>query len=242
MDSITTMKKTWVIFWIFLLFSLPNLNSQEYKYFNRNNNETLINFKSLIQSGTEDIVLNISDEVKYNIQSKPAMYLKLLVAELTDWTEEDYLKIKSIHDWIAINIRYDYVGFDAGNIQVTDPYVTLRTGKAVCGGFATLFRAMTRMAGIDSEMIYGYSRGDSKYNIGNSSLVRHAWNAVKLSENWYLIDVTWDSAIVGSEYILYTNQFLFADPEEFVKTHSPYGVGWLLLNEEITMEEFQNQD
>jgi transglutaminase/protease-like cytokinesis protein 3 len=186
----------------------------------------------MIQTKPEDIVFNFSDEIRENIHIKPAIYLKELVTELTEWTDENYLKVKAIHDWITLNIQYDNSGYYDGNIQVVDPYITLRTKKAVCGGYATLFRAMTRIAGFESEYITGYSRGNSKYNIGSTDLVRHAWNAVKISGNWYLIDTTWDSQRE------YTNQFLFADPMEFVKTHYPRGVGWLLLDEEVTMEEF----
>jgi transglutaminase/protease-like cytokinesis protein 3 len=221
---------------LFTVLLLLPIYPQDYEYFNRNNLDTYIDFRPSIQSSPEQIIFDLSDDISENIHSKPAIYLKDLVTQLTDWTDEEHLKIKSIHDWITLNIQYDFSGYDDGNIQIVDPYITLRTKKAVCGGYATLFRAMTRMAGFDSEYITGYSRGESKYNIGTSDLVRHAWNAVKISDNWYLVDTTWDSQ---SEY---SNHFLFTDPMEFIKSHYPRGVGWLLLDDEVTMEEFMTGD
>ncbi len=90
----------------------------------------------------------------------------------------DYIKIKKIHDFVCDTIQYDYI-----NVSNTDykyqftTYGALFKGRAVCQGYATLFYRLCREVGIPVRVITSSS---------------HAWNIVKLNDNYYNIDCTWD--------------------------------------------------
>jgi transglutaminase/protease-like cytokinesis protein 3 len=57
---------------------------------------------------------------------------------------------------------------------------------------------MCTLAGIESQVVIGYSR---YYNFGSKhpfTWSDHAWNAVKLGEGkWYLLDATWEGKRYG---------------------------------------------
>lgn len=92
----------------------------------------------------------------------------------------DYIKIKKIHDFVCDTIQYDYI-----NVSNTDykyqftTYGALFKGRAVCQGYATLFYRLCREVGIPVRVITSSN---------------HAWNIVKLNDNYYNIDCTWDDS------------------------------------------------
>jgi transglutaminase/protease-like cytokinesis protein 3 len=101
--------------------------------------------------------------------------------------------VRSIYAWIVYNIRYDHRLAASPKRKKVSLKTILKTRKAVCAGYADLLGAMCKLAGIESEVVTGYSRC---YNFGHRrpfSWSDHAWNAVKLGGNWYLLDATWES-------------------------------------------------
>ena len=95
---------------------------------------------------------------------------------------DDYHKIKTIHDYIVNNTAYK----DDGTNQCHSAYSALIQGYAVCQGYAGLFQRLCKEVGIETRYITGYA-GEA-----------HAWNIVKLDNQWYNVDVTWDDPIGGS--------------------------------------------
>jgi hypothetical protein len=213
----------------------------EYEYFNRNTHATLIDTSRYRTSQPEEIVSRVPAVISKHIFNQPVHYLKPLSLFLTSETEDELLKAKIIHDWICLNIRYDVSGYNSANIQIVDPYVTLRKRKAVCSGYATLFNVMARISGLESEYITGYTKGDSTYNFDRSNLSGHAWNAVAVKGNWYLLDVTWNSGFVEQSHFVYrySTDHLFLDPAVFVISHFPKAPGWLLIDQAVTVEAFK---
>ncbi len=226
------------------LISLALCLQAEYEYFNRNNRTTLIDTNRYRTGQPEEIVDRVPAAISEHIFNRPVQYLEPLSLFLTSETDDALLKAKIIHDWICLNIRYDLSGYHSANIQVVDPYVTLRKRKAVCGGYATLFNVMARISGLESEYISGYTKGDSKYNFDRSHLSGHAWNAVAVKGNWYLLDVTWDSGLVEQSQFVsrYSTDYLFPEPAAFVISHFPKAPGWLLTEQEVTVEAFKSND
>ncbi|HEY5949877.1 MAG TPA: hypothetical protein VIV40_30495, partial [Kofleriaceae bacterium] len=67
--------------------------------------------------------------------------------------------------------------------------------------------------------------------------VGHAWNAVKLDGQWYLIDTTWDDPTKGSNDTTY----LFVPPKLMAFDHYPEDPNWQLLPKPMSLGDFVRQ-
>ena len=140
----------------------------------------------------------------------PHSNLHILVDYLCRGADNDFHKIKRIHDWMAANFYYDY---DALNMRPT--WNPADAGKRilprrVCAGFAALFQQMSELAGIRCTYIVG----DGKTSAG----MGHAWNRVIIGGQKYEVDVTHDclNRYIDGEYHRvegYQDIHLFQRPE-----------------------------
>lgn len=93
-----------------------------------------------------------------------------------------YEKALFIHDWLIHNADYDE------SLKVYDPYTLLFSGVGVCQSYALAYQMLLRQAGIKSQYVTGYSRGQL-----------HAWNLVHLDGEWTFIDPTWNDPVGGGK-------------------------------------------
>ena len=107
------------------------------------------------------------------------------ILEKTNGT--DYQKISYIHDYLVDNIDYDSDYLSPGTYTI---YGALVGKKCVCEGYAKAFKYLLNEAGIECELMQGIGINSSG---GKES---HAWNCVKLKNNWYEVDPTWDDPVV----------------------------------------------
>ena len=91
----------------------------------------------------------------------------------------DIEKIRYIHDYLIDHITYD------GNVLTgtSSSFTSLLEGRALCEGYAGAFEYLAKKLGFDAIKISG------KVGINKED---HAWNMVKINDNWYHIDCTWD--------------------------------------------------
>lgn len=117
----------------------------------------------------------------------------------------DYEKEAALYQWVTTHVDYDqthYDNFAAMDPSSYTPYGGLIRGKAVCLGFATTFDLLMDMAGVECVVIIGAAY---------YSLEDHAWNMVRLNDQWYCADPTWDEGgswnyfNVTSDYLARTN-------------------------------------
>ena len=102
-----------------------------------------------------------------------------IVAEVCSRCSSDYDRAVALHDYLALNVRYDSgLGMTARADAVTR---LLSDGRAVCDGYAHAYGLMLSIAGIDNLFVIG--KGDG---------VDHIWNMVKLNGQWVHVDVTYD--------------------------------------------------
>ncbi len=97
----------------------------------------------------------------------------------------DFEKAKAIHDYMVINIDYDYANFCANTIP-SDSYTAigaLKNKYAVCAGYAKTYLLMCQLSGLECIYVTGTAGGP------------HAWNQVKIDGKWYNVDVTWDDPV-----------------------------------------------
>jgi hypothetical protein len=108
---------------------------------------------------------------------------KLITADLSD-----YEKAKKLHDFIIETTRYDDYAyrFDLGDSRVHDFVGPFIDHNAVCSGYASAYRMLLNEAGLENYMVVG--SGETV----DSPSEDHAWNLVKINNQYYHIDTTWD--------------------------------------------------
>jgi hypothetical protein len=137
--------------------------------------------------------------------------------------------IRAFYYWTANEIVYDFENMF--NYQASyDPArvisETLGKRKAVCQGYAGVFHELCENAGIESYIVFGYTK--QKEQVVN---INHAWLVARIDSAWYFFDPTW-----GSGYILngqftrkFTNEYFMVDPSDLIKSHMPFDPLWQCL-------------
>lgn len=154
-----------------------------------------------------------------------------LSAEITHYIKNDSLKVVAIYKWVTENIQYDHRFRHREEGDTTlyqEPEQVVSRKKAVCIGYAKLIKRLCFEQNIPSVVIEGYvkeGRGIAKDE--------HAWNAVKINNNWYLLDATW-----GADNAFAAKLYLLTPPDIFIKNHLPHDPLWQLLPEPRTFDCF----
>jgi len=180
-------------------------------------------------------VLNVPESVQGSYQ-EVAGYLK---AEF----EDPFERTRAIHDYITLRLEYDsltrdrIVAGDREDLPSQQPNDVFVSGMAVCEGYARLMRAMGKVAGLDVAYIVGKAR----IQMQNSEGVGHAWNAVQIDDEWYLMDVTWDDGKVEENGGGYRTTYLNTPPKLFGADHFPDKASWQLLETPLTIGEFMRK-
>ena len=125
--------------------------------------------------------------------------------EITAGISNDYYKAKAIYEWVCENITYD--ANSSGDSANQLPQNVLKTGKAVCDGYAQVTQALLISIDIPCAFITGYSPGNNEdYLHDNSNLFmdypNHAWNAAYIDGRWVLIETTWGNQVINGRILL----------------------------------------
>ncbi len=129
-----------------------------------------------------------------------------VVSEYTDSSMSDIQKVKILHDWICNKVVFEYDNINAPETQ-NDGSVFMND-STICEGYAKGYNLLLNAAGIES--VYVHSSN-------------HAWNIIKLGNQYFHSDTTWDDG----DTISY-NWFLKSDSEISAETTSHSN--WSLLN------------
>ncbi|MHB9030321.1 MAG: transglutaminase domain-containing protein [Candidatus Latescibacterota bacterium] len=195
------------------------------------------------RTGTPDsLAANVPASLVKSVTADPERKLPDLVSYLAKGSDDPFLTVKRIHDWIALNIVYDttvpYGGKPPQQIWAS----VLAERKGVCSGYANLFREMTKLAGFACESVGGYARGID-YDLFTEAENRgdnHAWNVITIGDRRYFVDCTWDAGIVNQSGYTprYSTAFLFLEPEKMVYSHYPSDPTFQLLSTPLPAVEF----
>lgn len=184
--------------------------------------------------------------------------LPLLTHKLTYKLTTDVEKFRAIYKWVCENIKGDMIQHkkvarkrkklknDSLQYLEWNNYYKkiafkklLENKKTMCTGYAYLIKEMAFLAGIKSKIINGYGRTVDS-NINNLEIENHSWNAVKLSNKWYLCDATWSSGYSDYNGLFiadYNDGYFLTEPTLFAKNHYPIEKKWL-LNKTTTENKF----
>jgi hypothetical protein len=147
-------------------------------------------------------------------------------------------KARAIFSFVAHRIKYDF------NTNAYEADEVLKHKYAVCQGYANLINAMMKDAGIQSEVITGYTKAQVNIQQHDVTKTNHAWNAVKLDNTWQLIDATWGAGSYdyGTKKFtaLFEENYFLADPEMMKYTHFPLDTGWQLIDKKVDATTFIN--
>ena len=120
-----------------------------------------------------------------------------LFSDMTEYDRELY-----VHDWLVENCDYaeDVYKISDDFLSFTS-YGAMVNNRAVCEGYTRGMQMMLASVGVESFPIVG---------IGSDGL--HMWNAVKVENEWYYLDPTWNDTEKGTGYDYFnltTEQILY---------------------------------
>jgi transglutaminase/protease-like cytokinesis protein 3 len=177
-----------------------------------------------------------------------------------DFTRDDE-RARAVFTWIATNIKYDYAAYGVNERPVAYSFrtqeekelkqkamkqelaqKTLKSRKGVCQGYSTLFAVVADKLGLEAVIIPGSSKSHPAH-IGKAPVASdHAWNAVKIRDEWKLLDATFAAGtVVGEkpEFVFkFNDKYFFSDPDFFFLNHFPDDKKWLLTDK--TEQDFAN--
>jgi len=203
-----------------------------------------------------------------SIKAKTDSYKRIKSAEtLAEKINKDFSsdedKVKAVFYWLTSNISYDLEEYynpasrrtsfryrtEEERLQILqdikDKRVseTIVSKKAVCEGYAQTFTKVCNLLNIESEVISGYARfGYQEINKPQPNS-NHAWNAVKIDNEWLYLDATWGAgSVVNGKWKSFFKPYYYNMPKEKVlKSHLPKSSVWQLRLGRITKEAFYNQ-
>ncbi len=100
---------------------------------------------------------------------------------LDEWSDVE--KALFLHDYLAYHYDFDHTEYETNAEErlCHSAYGMLTRGKAVCEGYACLYSMLMNREGIETHLM-------------TSDTLGHAWNIVKIGDEWFHVDVTWDDA------------------------------------------------
>lgn len=129
----------------------------------------------------------------------------------------DYEKIKIVHDYLVDNTKYETT---VSKSHIYDIYGTLVLKESVCEGYAKSFQYLMNKLDIDNVIVIGIATNS------DNATENHAWNYVKLNEEWYAVDTTWDDPVViggGKASKKSRYQYFLKGSRTMDKNHTPSG-------------------
>ena len=132
-----------------------------------------------------------------------------IISTLINDDMEDYDKALILHDYLAKTVEYNMNAVSSSNNQLTSvdtharsAYGAIVDKTAVCQGYALAYAHLLSLVGIESEFV-------------TSDYMNHAWNMVKIDNDFYHVVVTYadsvntsneDAGLVSHEYFLRSDE------------------------------------
>ena len=182
------------------------------------------------------------DEIAKNAPASASSDIESLGKYLTKQANSDIKKVRAFYVWITHNIEYDINAFLNKKLEINNSTEKfLKRKKGVCQDYANLFKALCDYADINCMVISGYSKGFG-FNPGKTfGVPDHSWNAIKINNEWKLVDATWGSGFVDerTKFVRsFTERFFLSEPEKFIYTHLSIDPMWQLLDCPISIKDF----
>lgn len=156
-----------------------------------------------------DTVIDLSPKYDNSYNEEDSQKLEEAVAQALECVNDAMTpeqKALALHDYLAQHIQYTSGKYNAYNALVER--------KCVCQGYTLAYALLLKRCGIENFRV-------------SSEKMNHTWNIIRLGENWYHVDVTWDDPVwddapyaLNREGFVGHTYFLLSDngfPEEYGK-------------------------
>ena len=185
---------------------------------------------------------NVSNEIR-NESSK-------VISENITSDMSEYDKVKAIHDYIILTTEFDIENLN--NNSISDESYSAKGALinhlAVCQGYAEAFKLIMTELGIGCHIITGYADNEL-----------HAWNIVRIDNEWYQVDVTWDDPVPDKNseetsqlvytYFLLTDEVMYQDhtpdnkpqictSEKYMYAEKKQGVPYFILDSAYSISNY----
>lgn len=126
---------------------------------------------------------------------------------------------KCLHDSVVKSVAYDYESLKKNDCYNAHSIVgVFLDKKAVCEGIAKAFKLLCNEYAMKCIVVLGKADPEGKF--GEDTY--HAWNLVKVGNQSYHVDVTWDNMYEhGLDHISY--DYFNVTTEDILKDHQPMG-------------------
>ncbi len=187
------------------------------------------------------------DKIARETPKKYTNSIEELTAYLTKNAHSDLEKVRAFYIWVTENIRYDtklYFGkpIDPAVRHKKQQYPSvLKYKKGVCEGYANLFHELCVTAKIPSEIVTGPTKRK-----GRVLRTSHAWNAVKIDNQWFLVDNTWGAGYVDVDkkkfHRVFQEKYFLAAPKVFIQDHYPQDYIFQMLPTPIQWLDYKKKE
>ncbi len=96
------------------------------------------------------------------------------------------------HDYICLNFAYD------ADLKVSDVYNFLKGGRGICQAYVLLYMELMTRMGVSCDFV-------------TSTQMKHIWNILKIDDQWYHVDLTWDDSLPDTPGRARHDTFLCSD-------------------------------
>ncbi|MFY0629980.1 MAG: hypothetical protein JXR05_06330 [Flavobacteriaceae bacterium] len=176
--------------------------------------------------------------------------------------KSDIEKTRAVFSWVASNVRYKtknpyeitspkvYVVTDENDLkrrlQEEDRKIiskVFNSKRAVCKGYALLFKELCDLLKIENEIILGYIKNSPNQIDFIPKQKNHAWNAVKINDQWIFIDVTYGAGYATNNVWRqkFNSNYFNIDKEVIKNTHYAKEPFWQKHVNQPTLREFCTQ-
>ena len=167
-----------------------------------------------------------------------------LASKLTSSFSDTVDRYRALYTWVALNIEYDIKALKNPNSAKCEAQDVLSRGKAICEGYANLYKALCAQSGLRCEIVSGWTKNSpTKIGVEFPAHTTHAWNAISINSKWYVCDVTWGAGDADSDFSKFRKEFksfFFCTPMSiFSLNHYPESEKWF-LGSKISKSDFQS--
>ncbi len=115
-----------------------------------------------------------------------------IIAEIINDKMDNKNQLKTIHDYIINNTRYDTTRneYEDSEYESNTAFGPLFQGYATCNGYTDLMAIFLTKLGYNN-----YKIATTPEDLGSETETGHIWNAIYLDGTWLHIDLTWDDPV-----------------------------------------------
>lgn len=178
-----------------------------------------------------------NESIVHNKEAQDGLDLEALVAFFKNESTSEKELVENLEWFIIQSIEYDEVGFEAEK-PINDQYdiYGILAGPnrvAVCEGYANILHTLAQMAGIDVQVVSGYSR--SNFSEISKMAGYHAWNKLTIDGEEELHDLTWADCGQIIDFA-----WINVRPEIMIGSHFPDRLEDQLLEKPVIQSAYLN--